>query len=168
MISMGESKPKRGIFDELFERDGKFEELFDAFVKRGREKMELGREISQLRSEKRNEINALRKEISALKKENRELKGTLEDAVHESEEADGLLKKLRQNEAELRTEKLDHMSTVSRADGLKGAVEFYQERERVLRGERDGIGLLLEELYIQKLERDAEGHETVPGREWKF
>jgi hypothetical protein len=122
MISMGDSNPKFSAFDELFERSRTFDELFDAFVKRGREKMELGQEISQLRSEKRNEISALRKEISALKKENRELKGTLEDAVHES----------------------------------------------VLKGERARIGVLLEELYIQKLERDAEGHETVPGREWIF
>ena len=55
-----------------------------------------------------------------MKKENLKLEEkirALEDTVRESEEADGLKKELRQNEADLRRERLEHMFTASRADG---------------------------------------------------
>jgi len=158
MISMGDSNPNRGVF-KLFERDGTFDELFDEIQKRGRDKRKLGEEIRKLGGE----IRALRKEIRALKSENRKLELTVEDAKRESAEADSLLKKLRQHEAELRTEKLDHMSTASWADRLKEDVEFYQKRERELSGELDRISRLLGEIYDRKLELDAQGGETFPG-----
>jgi chromosome segregation ATPase len=170
MISMGGLNPTGDVSDQLFARDGLFDELFDEIDKRGRDKrklgeeiMELGGEISQLKSEKRKEIRALRKEINALNRENRKLELTVEDAKRESEEADSLLKKLRQHEAELRTEKLDHMCTASRADRLKEDVEFYQKRERELSAELNRISRLLGEIYDRKLELDAQGGETFPG-----
>ena len=115
---MGDLNPRRDAFDELF----------DAFVERGRENRELRGEMSQLKSGKEKEITALKKENFKLGKKIRALEDkkirALEDTVRESEEADGLKKELRQNEGDLRRERLEHMFTALRADRLEEDVKY--------------------------------------------